>query len=475
MKIIPRSKMARRPIALLACLAAAAPAAAADSPSPERTAQLADLAVVRTQYLPKEMAYSPAARAMAALALDRLERDAGKLSPLQFAIGLAELGALTDNAHSGLRIIDARAKPQARLPLRLLWLDDALIVARATGAAADLAGARVVKIEGRSPAAMYAGAKVLLGGNDAGRKHWLNDWIESAGVLHALGLAKEPDTLALTLRLVDGRTIDRSIDMVPAKDLPPTAELERLWSPEPIAGEHGWTAALGTGDLPLYLQDANRPFRAVPLPDKQALYVQFRSNEDEKDFPIAKFTDEVRKTIADTHPPNLIVDLRFDVGGNLLTTLDFMRQVPSLAGKHTWLLVGPYTFSAGIISAAAIEKHGGNRVTLLGEPIGDRLHFWSEGANIPLPNSHLSFRYTNGQFDLANGCTGAPACMDDMYPINVNGVSLDPDIPARLDAEAYFGKADPAMDAVAKDIAARAGVTCATETAARVADKAPRR
>jgi len=93
MKIIPRSKMARRPIALLACLAAAAPAAAADSPSPERTAQLADLAVVRTQYLPKEMAYSPAARAMAALALDRLERDAGKLSPLQFAIGLAELCA----------------------------------------------------------------------------------------------------------------------------------------------------------------------------------------------------------------------------------------------------------------------------------------------------------------------------------------------------------------------------------------------
>lgn len=396
----------------------------------------------------------PATRALAGLELERLERDAGKIGDADFMVGLAKIGALTDNAHSGLRIPDAVAKTQARLPLHFLWIGEALIVARATGAASDLAGARVLKIEGRSPAAMYAGAKVLLGGSDAGRKHWLGDWIETAGVLHALGLAASADKLSLTLRLADGRTVERTLGMVPAAKLAPTAELARLWSPEPVRGESAWTAALGSAGLPLYLRDADKPFRSARLPELDALYVQFRWNQDDGDVSIAKFLDEVRADVAKAPPQNLVVDLRFDVGGNLLTTLDFMRAVPTFAKRRTYLLTGPYTFSAGIISAAAIAKAGGARVTIVGEPVGDRLHFWSEGAMIALPNSHLAFRYADGQFDLANGCAGADKCMDDLYPIDVNGVSLAPDIAAPLDAKAYFAKADPAMDAVAKDIAA---------------------
>ena len=471
MNKVRKASAACRVMAALIGIAAASAVGAQDTQS-LRDQQLEDIAVVRTQYFAKEMAYSPATRALAELALDKLASDAGTLSPVEFMVGLRKVGALTDNAHSGLRISDPRAEPEARLPLRLLWLGDTLIVARATGAAADLAGARVLKIEGRTPAAMYEGAKVLLGGNDAGRKHWLADLIESAGVLHALGLASAPDKLAMTLQLSDGRTVDRTIAMVRAADLTPTAELERLWSPEPIANERGWKAALGVDALPLYLRDANRPFRMAALDDVHALYVQFRSNQDEEGAPIAKFVDEVRATVAKTHPEHLIVDLRFDVGGNLLTTLEFMRQVPTLAQTRTYLLIGPYTFSAGIISAAAIAKHGGKRVTIVGEPVGDRLHFWSEGAMIALPNSHLGMRYTDGQFDIVNGCTGAPRCMDDLYPIDVNGVSLQPAITGRLDAEAYFAKSDPAMDAVRKDIAARAG---AERTPKQVQQKGSRR
>jgi hypothetical protein len=116
--------------------------------------------------------------------------------------------------------------------------------------------------------------------------------------------------------------------------------------------------------------------------------------------------------------------LRCDIGGNLLTTLDFMRRLAGSVNGHTFLLVGPYTFSAGIISAAAIKKEGGDRVTVVGDQIGDRLHFRSEGATTDLPQSHCSFRYTDGQFNLKDGCTGEPACMDDRYP----GASPNTDI-----------------------------------------------
>jgi hypothetical protein len=462
----------------MACLlsAAAIPALAmsAETSAPAGKAKLRqqqreDVMFVRTQYLPKEMAYTPATRALAQLQLQHLEREAGSLSPAQFMVALKQVGALADNAHSGLRIPAALDSSGARLPLHLLWLSDALIVARATQSASDLAGARVLRIEGRSPASMFEGAKVLLGGNEAGRKHWINDLIERAGVLHALGLAKSPDAIAFTLQLPDGRIVERTLAMQPAASLGVSADVARLWSPEPVADERGWTSALTTDALPQYLREADRPFRTVAMTPLHALYVQLRSNEDENGISIKKFVDEVRTQIAAAPVENLIVDLRFDVGGNLTTTLDFMRQLPTLATTRTYLLVGPYTFSAGIISAAAISKHAGGRVTIVGEPIGDRLHFWSEGARIELPHSHLAFRYTDGQFNLADGCTAEPACMDDRYSIDVNGAPLDPDLPAPLNAAAYFAKRDPALEAVGKDIAERACKSCSDARKSAVA------
>jgi hypothetical protein len=428
---------------------------AADEPMLDRAAVLEDLRVVRTEYFKKEMAYTAPTRLMAEALLDSLENRAGSQTASTFAVQLAQVGALTDNAHSGLRRWDPRTEPVARLPLHFLWLPDALIIARATGTATDLAGASVLKIEGQSPLALYAGAKVLLGGSDAGREHWLNDWIESAGILHALGLAKSADAVSMKLRLLDGRVVDRTVAMVPVAEMAPTAEGGgRLWSPEPTPKEQHWVAALRPRELPLYLRDADHPFRAVPIQNLKALYVQFRSNEDEKGFPIAAFLDTIRTQVAKTTPTNLIVDLRFDEGGNLLTTIDFMRQAAGSVRGHTYVLVGPYTFSAGIISAAAIKKGGGDRVTVVGDTMGDRPHFWSEGATIELPNSHFTFRYTDGQFNLQDGCSGEPGCMDDLYPIGVNVGRLAPDIVAPLTAAAYFAYRDPGMEAIKNDLSA---------------------
>jgi len=238
--------------------------------------------------------------------------------------------------------------------------------------------------------------------------------------------------------------------MVATASLAPTARKERLWSPEPIPGEHDWATAIAGDHLPLYLSDANKPFRLLPLPEFSALYVQFRSNEDEEGFPIASFLKSVLDKIAGVRPAHLVIDLRFDTGGNLLTSLGFMRQVAESVRGKTFVLVSPYTFSAGIISAAAIKKSGGENVVIVGAEVGDRPHFWSEGDLIELPNSHYSFRFTDGQFNLQDGCTGEPGCMDDRYPIDVNLVSLEPTLPAPLTTAAYFAKRDPALEAIAQ-------------------------
>lgn len=438
----------RRLIALLLLLGFAMAAHADDA---LRAAQLADLAIVRDDYLPKELAYTPATRALAQAELRQLEARAGTLSPAELLVGLARIGALTDNAHSGVRYRDPRAVPAARLPLRLLWFPDALIVARATGEAADLAGARVLAIEGLTPQALYERTQSLQGGSTINRRKYLPGLIESLGVLQAIGIAKQADRVSLKLRLASGKVVERVVTMVANESVSPTADEERLWSPEPVAKEAQWKAAISTDALPIYLRDAAQPFRTVPLSDLDALYIQFRSNEDEPGQPIADFTVRVEREIAASKPANLILDLRFDIGGNLLTTLAFMRGLPAKVSGRTYLLVGHYTYSAGIVSAAAVKKGGGDRVTVVGDELGDRLAFWSEGGRVSLPNSHFGLRYTNGTFDLEHGCAAVPQCLDHL--IDVNPVSLVPQLAAPLTSTAYFDKRDPALEAVRSDLA----------------------
>jgi hypothetical protein len=74
-----------------------------------------------------------------------------------------------------------------------------------------------------------------------------------------------------------------------------------------------------------------------------------------------------------------------------------------------------------------------------------------------LPRSRFSFRYTDGQFNLKDGCTGEPGCMDDLYHIDVNFVSLVPDIRAPLTSAAYFADRDPALEAIAHQLASDSG------------------
>lgn len=218
-------------------------AGSAEAATPiSREAQLQDLAQVRAEYLPKEMAFTPTTRAAAEARLKALEARAGRLTPSDLLVGLAEVAALADNAHSGVRYHTPEALPDKRLPLRLIWFPDALVVARAHGDAADLAGARVLAVEGLAPDALYGRVRVLLGGKDVDRKKRVTELIESEGVLKSLGVAREAAALTLRLRLADGRKVTRRIAMIP-QAATPTAEFERLWAPQALAGETGWAPA----------------------------------------------------------------------------------------------------------------------------------------------------------------------------------------------------------------------------------------
>ena len=83
--------------------------------------------------------------------------------------------------------------------------------------------------------------------------------------------------------------------------------------------------------------------------------------------------------IETTYPKNLVLDLRFDVGGNIDETRDLARIIATNVRGRIYVLMGPYIFFAGIVMAAATKHDGGERVIIVGNNVSDRLRWWSEG------------------------------------------------------------------------------------------------
>ena len=210
----------------------------------------------------------------------------------------------------------------------------------------------------------------------------------------------------------------------------------------------GWTA-LGK-EPPLYLQQADKYFRMAELPKLDALYVQFRINMSMPGEDIEPFIATVSKRLA-TPPTNAVVDLRFDTGGDIGTTLDLMRQIGRRIAGRIFVITSPYTFSAGIVSTAALLQAGGKKVTIVGEDVGDRTHWWSEHKAFCLPHSKVCAAIQTGYWDLIHGCRDMPHCYGDQFGIRIGGIRTD--IPVSPSAADWRKGRDPAMAAIARSLA----------------------
>ena len=435
---------------LAASLLTRLPVAQAEAP-PSRAH---DLERARSGYVENSLAFSAAARARASRFIDSKLAKADTMSREEFALCVMAITAFADNGHDGLDDEDGAWYPSSRLPLRMIWFADGWVVARAAPEQAELLGARVLRIEGLSPAAMLVRLRHFVGGIDAYRR-WDGEWlIENAGMLHAMGVAKSAAGLKLELRLRDGRRVERTIPFAPGDSMPPGAGPVRVWVPMLLPGEaeKGWRAAIAE-PVPLYLEDGMKAHRAQALPELGAVYVEFRSHLDSPEETIAAFTHGVDELIAAAKPWHLIVDLRFDTGGNSDLTRDWVKDVVTRVPGTIYLLTGPYTFSAGIVTAGAFKHDGARRVRIIGEGVGDGLRFTSEGRGECLPFSHYCPHVTTGTWDLVRGCAGEPGCYGDRYAVTVG--TLAPDVPAPLTAAAWLAGRDPALEAVRKEIIRR--------------------
>jgi hypothetical protein len=411
-----------------------------------------DLALFRREFFARDSSYSAENRAAAERRLRALESKPASLTAAQFELELARIVALADNGHTNSPA-SMRSRRYARVPIRLVPFGEEFYVLRADTANADLLGARLLAIDGRSLEDVRMTAHAFWGGTAAWRDRQLPFLLESPEQMQAAGITSGSATYRFELR--NGRTLDRRIVAEAPNAAREIYPATRWLYPEPLDTDRGDWRFVGTKDrAPWAFQDPAQLFRLRAAPELDAIVVQLRANhagqQSIQEF-LARAADEIRRS----KPRNLVLDLRVNGGGDLNNTRDFVQSFPTLVPGRIFILTSPWTFSAAISTTGYLKQAGGSRVTIVGEMVGDRLEFWAEGRLLRLNYSSAAMSYSTQRHDYKTGCRPYADCHGAVVRNPISVPSLAPDIAAPLTVDDIIAGRDPGMEAIARALKGR--------------------
>jgi hypothetical protein len=416
-----------------------------------RDAVVRDLTYFRDVWAAKEKAFTPEARSRMLAFVNARIAGARPMERWELALVFAEAQAMSGNNHTDGSYPFADGLFRT-LPISFWDFPEGFVVTRAHPDFRRLLGARIVSIGGvPAPEASRRIAK-YVSGTAQRRKYVAPSWLARLEVLSSVGLAKEGSS-AFEFVLADGRTETVNLGAAPTPDPAGRSETWRA-SMVPGKGPNPWPHVLdAVPEVPPFAAPPDE-LTARPLYGGKVLVVRSTSLSpytDDRGAVVGKAYDIVDAAVkSGTIPKDVVVDLRYNGGGNFLNIVDFAKELTGLVGEdgRVWVITGRTTNSAAIVFTALLKANGKGRTKIVGEEVSDALTFLSEGGGLEAPASKLPLRYTDGYHDWARGCTDLARCY---WPVVFHGVAvgtLSPDIPVETTFAEYVAGKDPAMDRI---------------------------
>jgi hypothetical protein len=406
-----------------------------------------DLSWLNARFPQFDRSLTPATAREVSQRIEKIAADAPQLADQQIWVRLSQAIAVSGNAHTRLYLV-RHGSVVNRIPVRVWWFRDGLFVVAASPVYRNIVGCRVVSIGKHNPREVMRSTRTLAAGNESWTRYMNTYYATSPDVLYGLGLVESRDSLTLGL-MRSGK-----LQTVRFPSVAAPSESEEDWqylSPRsPLAGE--WAFALSSDQIPDYLLHTERNFWRKYIDSNgcggsAALYIQFNRAQDMKEQSVSKFGEEVLAELRERMVDRVIVDLRFNTGGNLQLAEKWIGGLAEFASgnsKRIYLITGPSTFSAGITHAAQLRQAAGTVV--VGEHVGDALDFWSEGGDLTLPNSGLVVHYANSFHKYSK------QEYPEFKPYNkaLSTSSLDPDIIVTPTFVEYVSGRDPVLKAICR-------------------------
>jgi len=463
-------------LAIVASALISTAAIAADTSSSKSQRVEEDIAVYREKFLAVDKSFTRESRAAAEARLEKLKQRSASVSPTEFVVELCRIAVLADNGHTGCMSKAAGVEScrqwaliEGKPPLVCDAKESALNipdfetvaigfrpflsefhVIAVPAESSELLGARLLAVNGKSVQQIRQELRSFSAGRVGFRDLTAAGVLASPERLHAAGLGDQARSVSYEFLTTKERTVQRTFEL----------------------GAKSGSMVQGPANapsLPWALQESNAPFRFRDAPDLDAVIIQLRQNVDSPSEKIELFLRKSEANRARLGRKNVVLDMRFNSGGNLVATRDFMVSWPALVPGRFYVLTSSQTFSAGMVSTAYLKQSGADRVVIVGEPVGDRLMYFSDGRPVRLPNSGLMLYAAQVRTDLQDGCRqyddcfagvaqpGRPAAPLPVGALSIKRMpvsvgSLDPDIAAPWTIESWIDSTDPMLEAVHRSI-----------------------
>ena len=397
------------------------------------------------------------------------------ISPSEFIVELCRIAALADNGHTQClptwlgrdicrqvtAIVETRSPachfqnpdrevPDSRtVPIAFYPFGEEFNVIGVDAKDSNLLGSHLVSVENKPVRNIRTTLRTFSGGTLALRDLRAATVLASPEQLHAVGLSHRIDSVLYEFVTPSGRTIKRRLALARQPEKP------MRWRELPTADRAPWA-----------FQEPGKPFRYRDAPEINSLVVQLRLMLDGDREKIVDFLRETEAQREARGRKNIVLDMRFNGGGNFLLTRDLFMRWPARVPGQFFVLTSRQTFSAAITSIAYLKQAGTNRVSIIGEPVGDRLMFFSDGLPIQLPHSGRFFLPAVARMDYRDGCREYDDCMEaiaqpgrptattplptpaSMNRLPISVATLEPDFLAPWTIDSWLMGKDPMMDAV---------------------------
>ena len=387
------------------------------------------------QFLKYDRSFSEVERHAFLDLIDNLSARSTELSKADLYLGVSHAVALANNGHTGVSA-SPLYREFNRIDVKLYWFADGLYVVRAGGTNNHLVGMRVVSIEGRNIDNVERALQKYTGGVPAWRKLYSSLFMGSPEIMHAAGLAASPDALAMTLSDSEGRERHMTLAgaMSPGQNnLARRRPWETLKATALADEDNSWqrTLSFGKEDGAHYLRNIDENFYRTKIDD--GIYLRPQLLLEREETPILSQFESVINGAADNPYAFMVVDLRWSPGGDYTKVIDFVQAAPAAVHENgkIYIVVGPQTFSAAVVTAAFLKYYGGSKSVIVGAPMGDGEVFWAERGPLPfkLPNSGFNINFATGYHDWAEGCAGKHEyCFSQNIIHEVPAGSLQPNV-----------------------------------------------